>query len=56
MKNWYKNLTKQQKVFIYLTALVGPWVFAATANSSVLLLVLYVPLALLIFLQLGSTE
>jgi hypothetical protein len=56
MKNWYKNLTKQQKIFVYLLALAGPWLFAVPANSLVLLFVLYVPLALLIFLQLGSKE
>lgn len=56
MNNWYKNLTKQQIIFIYLLALAGPWAFAVPANSGVLLFVLYVPLALLIFLQLGSKE
>lgn len=56
MKNWYKNLTKQQKIFVYLLALAGPWAFAVSADSLVLLFVLYVPLALLVFLQLGSKE
>ena len=56
MNNWYKNLTKQQKIFVYLLALAGPWAFAVPANSLVLLVVLYVPLALLVFLQLGSKE
>ena len=56
MKNWYQNLNKQQKIFVYLIALAGPWAFAVPANSLLLLVVLYIPLALLIFVQLGDTD
>jgi len=56
MKNWYKNLSKLQKIFVYLIALAGPWAFALAAQSLVLLAVLYAPLAMLIFLQLGNAE
>lgn len=56
MKNWYKNLTKQQKIFVYLLALAGPWVFSIITTSILMLFVLYAPLAILIFLQLGSKE
>lgn len=53
MINWYKNLTKQQKIFAYLLAVIGPWAFAVSADSLILLFLLYLPLAFLIFLQLG---
>lgn len=60
MNNWYRNLTKQQKIYIYLLALAVPWAFAllanSTANSLALLMALYIPLALLIFLELGPKE
>jgi len=55
MKNWYQNLKKQQKIFVYLLALAGPWAFALPTKSLVLLAVLYIPLVLLIFLQLGNS-
>ena len=54
MKNWYKNLTKQQKIFAYALALVGPWVGGITANSEELVVILYIPLCFLIFLHLGQ--
>lgn len=55
MKNWYKNLTKQQKIFTYALALVGPWVGGSMANHSLeLVVILYVPLCFLIFLHLGQ--
>jgi hypothetical protein len=54
MKNWYKNLTKQQKIFAYALALVGPWVAGVTADSPELVVILYVPLCFLIFLHLGQ--
>jgi hypothetical protein len=56
MNNWYRNLTKQQKIYIYLLALAVPWAFALLANSLALLMALYIPLALLIFLELGPKE
>jgi len=56
MKNWYQNLKKQQKIFVYLLALAGPWAFALPTGSLVLLVALYIPLVLLIFLQLGNSE
>ena len=56
MNNWYESLTKQQKIFVYLLALAGPWAFAVPLDSLVLLFMLYIPLALLVFLQLGSKE
>jgi len=54
MKNWYKNLTKQQKIFAYALALVGPGVAGAAAESIELVVILYVPLCFLIFLHLGQ--
>lgn len=56
MSSWYKNLSKQQKIFVYLLALTGPWAFALAADSLVLLVALHTPLAILIYLQLGSKE
>jgi hypothetical protein len=56
MKKWYKNLTKQQKIFIYLLALAGPWPFAIATNSGLLFIVLHAPLTFLVFLQLGPKE
>ncbi len=54
MKNWYKNLTKQQKIFSYALALVGPWIGGVTVKSEGLVVILYIPLCILIFLQLGQ--
>lgn len=54
MKNWYKNLTKQQKIFTYALALIGPWVVGGVADSPELVVILYVPLCFLIFLHLGQ--
>jgi len=54
MKNWYKNLTKQQKIFLYALALVCPWIAGLTTGSEKLFFIFFIPLCLLIFLHLGQ--
>ena len=56
MRNWYYNLNKNQKLFVYALALAGPWAFALPTKSLVLLAVLYIPLTIMIYLQLGTKE
>lgn len=44
MKNWYKNITKGQKIFIYFISLALVFVFGIGLF----------PLAILIYLELGQ--
>jgi len=44
MKNWYKNMTKGQKVFVYLVSTATILVFGIGL----------IPLAILIYLELGQ--
>ena len=46
MKEWYKNITKGQKIFVYLITL--PLMFAWGAGL--------LPLAILIYLELGERD
>jgi uncharacterized membrane protein YkgB len=43
MKNWYKNITKGQKIFLYLLSIALCIVFVGA-----------IPLAVLIYLELGQ--
>lgn len=56
MKQWYQELTKKQKIFIYLLAILGPWTIAGPMGQTGIyaLPFLYIPLAILIFLKLGD--
>ena len=46
MKNWYKNITKGQKIFVYFVSIC--LIFAMGAGL--------LPLAILIYLELGSKD
>lgn len=44
MKNWYKNMTKGQKIFVYLVSIALVLVY----------LIGLIPLSILIYLELGK--
>jgi hypothetical protein len=56
MNKWYQELAKGQRIFIYLVAVIFPFLIGATVKVFVVMLVLYLPLATLIYLHLGSNK
>jgi len=55
INKWYKDLTIGQKIFIYIVAIIAPFGLGFAAQTGVtLVLVLYAPLLVLLYLQLGS--
>lgn len=56
MQKWYNELAKGQKTFVYILAVIIPFVLANATNSGGIFLATLPPLALLIYLQLGSRK
>lgn len=59
MKNWYAGLTRLQRIFVYLCAVALPWWFGVISKYEDFRWMLgftFVPLALLIYLQLGKAK
>lgn len=56
MNNWYNNLTKSQKKFIYSVAIAVPVIIGFASDSPIVILIAYAPLVVLIYLKLGGKK
>jgi len=59
LKNWYAGLKRSQRIFIYLCAIALPWWFGCISKYEDFRWMwgfTFIPLATLIYLQLGSVK
>jgi len=59
MKHWYAGLTKAQRIFVYVCAVLLAWFVGVVTKGSDdrwLWAVSFVPLATLVYLQLGKPK